>query len=374
MKYKILLIIILFVFCSQLFAQEEVLPIQRRRFVSVGSSVQIWKRQTAPAVTQISFPFTYIYPVSESFTFSIASIPAASWWYGDYKVFGLSDIWVNTSWLLAKERLLFNVGMAIPTGKTQLDEYQYRVVTEGLTRNIYKFNLPNYGQGFSFRTGLVYSVPISENIVFGMGGQYLFNSSYTPIKYDLGDNTGETWEVNYKPGDFASVNMGLDFALNDNMKLMFDWFYTYYFSDQLEDSLLYRAGGKTAFNAGYFYRFDDKYLWLFLQYRQRSKNEEMKNFRLESMDPDNKYQFEIDMIIKPVEFIQGDMLLLADYRYYGKSDIITTNDYLGGGGVGFIYEVSQYLNWDIRLQYLLGEVGGVSANGFDISVILKYEF
>ncbi len=374
MRHKILLIIVLFVFCGQLFAQEEVLPIQRRRFVSVGSSFHIWKRQTAPAVTQISLPFSYIYPASERFTFSISNTPAVSWWFGDYKVFGLSDTWINTSWLIIEERLLLNIGMALPTGKTHLDEYQFQVVTEGLTKNIYRYSLPNYGQGFSFRTGMVYSVPLTENIVFGIGGQYMYNSSYIPVEYDIGIEEKENWEVKYKPGDFASVNMGVDFSLNDNMKLMFDWFYTYYFSDMLEDSLLYRAGGKTSLNAGYFYRFDEKYFWLFLQYRQRTRNTELRNFRLEYLDSNNKYQLEIDMILKPVEFTQGDMLLFGDYRYYGKSEALETNDYLYGGGAGFIYEVNKYLRWDIRLKYLIGQVGGVSANGFELSFILQYEF
>ncbi|MFO7891138.1 MAG: hypothetical protein R6V04_12480 [bacterium] len=373
MRYKILVIIIVLIFCGQLFAQDEVLPIQRRKFVSIGSSFQIWKRETAPAVTQISLPFTYIYPVNDRLTFSIASRPAVSWWFGDYKVFGLSDTWVNTSWLLSDERLILNVGMAVPTGKTRLDENEFRVVTEGLTKNIYRFYLPNYGQGFSFRTGLVYSVPVTDNIVFGMGGQYLYNSSYTPVEYDIGDNN-EPWEINYKPGDFASINMGLDFSLNDDMKLMFDCFYTYYFSDMLEDSLLYRAGGKTSLTAGYYYRFDDKYLWLFLQYRQRSKSKEMRNFRLDYLDSDHKFQFEVDMVLKPMEFTQGEMLLLANSRYYGKSEVLTTNDYLFGGGLGFIYEVSKYMKWDIRLKYLIGKVGGAGANGFEFSAILKYEF
>jgi len=374
MKYKILLIIVLFVFCGQLLAQEEVLPIQRRRFVSVGSSFQIWKRRTSPAVTQISLPFSYIYPVNKRFTFSITSTPAVSWWFGDYKVFGLSDTWVNTSWLIIDERLLLNVGMALPTGKTHLDEYQFRVVTEGLTKNIYKFNLPNYGQGFSFRTGMVYSIPVTDKIVFGMGGQFIYNSSYIPVEYDIGIDGTESWEVRYKPGDIASLNMGVDFSLNDNMKLMVDGFYTYYFSDMLEDSLLYRAGGKTSLNAGYFYRFDDKYLWLFLRYRQRSENKEMKNFRLDYIDSDHKYQFEADIMVKPVEFDQGDMVLLGDYRYYGKSDVLTTDDYLFGGGAGFIYEVNEYMRWDIRIKYLVGRVREESANGFDLSVVLQYEF
>lgn len=360
-------------FCGQLFAQDEILPIQRRRFVSVGSSFQTWKRETSPSVTQISLPFTYIYPANDRMTFSISSKPAVSWWFGDYKIFGLSDTWVNTSWLLVEERLILNVGMAIPTGKTHLSEEEFKVVTEGLTKNIYRFNLPNYGQGFSFRTGLVYSVPVTENIVFGMGGQYLFNTSYSPVEYDIGEDI-DPWEVKYKPGDFASINMGLDFSLTEDMKLMFDYFYTYYFSDMLEDSLLYRTGGKTSLNAGYYYRFDDKYLWVFMKYRQRNQSKEMRNFRLDYQNSDHKFQFETDVVLNPMEFTQGDMLLLADYRYYGKSDVLRTNDYLVGGGLGFIYEVNKYMNWDIRLKYLLGNVGDASANGFNFSVILKYEF
>lgn len=372
MKCRVYLLLIFILFTQKVSAQQEVLSTQRSRMISTGITFQMWDKRTSPAVSQAAFPFKYLSPLTDNITLSISNTPAVSWWFGDYKIFGLSDTWINTSFLLFDKKMVLNVGMGVPTGKTHLDLDEYKVITEGLTKNIYRYQLPVYGQGFSFRTGFAYSFPLSERVVIGLGGQYLLNSSYVPVEYDF-DFNDDSWAVKYKPGDVATANIGIDVGVTDNIKVMFDWIYSYYRNDMLEDSLLYRTGGKVSFNTGFFYRFDNKYLWLFTKYRQRGENTELGDFRLAHVDPSDRYQFEVDMVLKPVEFSQGDMLVLADIRYYGKNESLKPENVIGGG-LGIIYEISRYLKWDLRMKYFVGDVGGQTVNGFHISNIFKYEF
>ena len=229
---KISLVIILFVACtSQLYSQEEVYPDKRYGYISIGSHFQMWRvKGYSRGFSQIVFPISLMMPFGKNFNLSIRHVPAMSWWYEEYRLFGLSDTWVQGNYMFLKNRVMVNVGVGLPTGKTRLNNTEYYISKLWLQRNLLRFPLPVYGQGFSTKAGFAMAWPILDNIVIGLGGQYIYHAAFNPVEYEYSvQGVTRVADKEYLPGDEASGHVGFDFQVGENLKIMVDGIYTYYF-------------------------------------------------------------------------------------------------------------------------------------------------
>ncbi len=383
LKFSILLVVLLTV---QVFAQEEIFPIPRQAYVSMGISFQMWQREKAGLpVDQLAFPISILMPMARNFDLSISHTPAFSKQYKNQTIYGLSDTWIQGDYVFWDEKAMLNIGIGLPTGKTRLDSAQFEL-SKQLSKNIYQFQLPIYGQGFSGMIGMATAFPIIDGVVIGVGGQYLYRGSYHPVKYTYGKNIGinRTFDKKYIPGDEASGNIGVDIRIGENMKIMLDGIYTYYWRDMLSREVVYRSGNKFTGNLGFFYRFSQKYIWTHFTFRQKGKNELLQGLYFgEEEKNSNGYQIEMNLVSKVMDYQNGEIFLLGDGRFYGKNENGSGEEMAFGGGVGANYRFNDRAMLDLQFKYILGKFRYIfgesrllwkrSIEGLQTSAGLKFE-
>jgi len=393
MKWKILIIgCAILIFLGSLFAQEEIFPVAQRGYFSSGLGFQMWRiKGVYHSKNQLAFPLTVLLPFGEHFNLAIQHTPAFSWWFGEYRMNGISDTWVRGNLVFLGEKAMLNLGLGIPTGKTRLNIAQFDLARD-LGRNIFRFRSPVYGQGPCARGGLAFAFQLTEKVVLGFGGQYLYRMGYHPIEFEYGSEIGipeKTWSKEYVPGDEVSGQVGFDFRIDENTKIMLDGIYTYYWKDFLDNEVVYRAGDKFTFNFALFHRSYQHYLWSHVTFRQRAKNEVIRELSFQEQDKNsNGYQIEIDMIYKIMEIMRSELFILGEGRYYGQngrrveeatgtSKMEYGDEMVVGLGVGTNYRLSENSLLDFQMKYLMGNFKYETNNwilGLDTFLGLKIEF
>jgi hypothetical protein len=365
MKFKSIICVMLI--SGSLYAQVPFQKSMHSPYVRFGTTFQMWKLDGyLDPLTQISLPSAINIPLGNNFNLNISNTPAFSWWQPATEVLrldGLSDTWIKGNVLLWDEHILLHAGMGIPSGRTRLDSMEYELVSQGTSRNIYRLNLPIYGQGLTLRGGAAMALPINDKLVIGFGAQYLYRAPYYPLQYTYTytgrDGTlfeGDLWDESYNPGNEIAAHIGLDLQVGDNLKLMFDGIYTHYGKDVLNDSTqVFGSGDKLAFHFGFYYPLETNYIWGLLTFRQRGKNEILQggSLSLENVNS-NGFQVELDLIGKLYEFTNGGFLVLLDGRYFEKDEYDLREDWTVGGGVGVNYIITPTIQIDLTFKAYYG--------------------
>lgn len=379
MKLKWLICIIILNAGMRSWGQEEVLPVDRRGYVQTGFKIQFWQQENFPATaSQAVMPLSMHLLFSENFSMNISHNPAYSWKNKDEGFFGLSDTWIQINNVLWQEKLMLNIGLGIPTGKTRLDSTQF-AITKDLSQTILRYQVPLYGQGLIGRFGFAMAFSIVPSLVAGFGGQFLYRAPFHPVQYIYGQTVGleKVYDKEYNPGEEVSVNAGLDYRLGDEMKIMLDIIYTHYWNDYLDNRIVFGAGDRISVNLGYFYRFADQYLWAYLAYRQRDRNRVLQGLSFsEDAVNEGAYQFDLDLAWRAFRMRGGEILFYGEARYYGPDTGDDGPTQIYGVGVGIFYELSDR----IVLESQLRGAGGISRFigergifGIQTSLSLKYE-
>lgn len=383
MKIKVWVFIILF--SGYLYSQEEALFLKSNGYISMGAEFQGWKIENSYYPSQVAFPLTVLLPIGSRFNLIIQNTPAFSWWQEEDKLYGISDTWLQGTYVLWGEKLMLNVGIGIPTGKTRLDSAQYEFSKGAISLNVIRFKLPLYGQGLSGKAGFALALPVMENIVIGLGGQYCYKSAYHPVEYEYmyegkgGEVIQNVWDEEYRPGDELSGQVGLDLQITEDMKIMLDGVYTHYWPDLLNNTEIYGAGDKITIHLGYFYRFgENKYLWSYFVYRHRGKNELLQGLSLQDEEKNsNGYQMELDVKLKTMNFHNGAFFILAAGRLYGKNELGFDDDLVFGGGLGVDVRVAENAVLGLQMKYMIGQLHQDryrKLEGIDTFVNLRLDF
>lgn len=363
MKSKLGIIFVVLVITKGILAQEGILPSIRRTYISTGFSYQMWRvGGYVNPISQASFPFSIMFPMGRRFNLTISHTAALSHWYEDTKINGFSDTWFQGTYIFWDEKGMINLGLGAPTGKTRLTNNEF-LLSNWLGLNIFRFRVPVYGQGLCGKLGFAIAYPILENLVVGFGGQYLHKRPFHPISYrtsyylnSLDSTVVSTWEGEYKPGDEATVNVGLDFGITENMKIMFDGIYTYYWRDLRSGQEVYGSGQKISMNWGYLYRFGVNYLWSRFTYRHKGKNEIATYYGIVSIEEEaqnsNGPQMELDIVLKAMDIDGSGIFLYGDIRYYDRNEVDETGKALVfGGGFGANVKLTNSTMLDFRFEY-----------------------
>ena len=224
-------VLIGFLLSGVLVAQEMVTPgLMPQASIRAGTSFQMWKVDPfSDPVTQISLPISMAFPLGRHFRVSLQQTPGFSWWQPEddpLRLYGLSDTWVKGALLLWEDKLMLHAGMGLPTGRTRLDSTEYELVSKGTSRNVFRFSLPVYGQGFTGTTGFAFAFPVIERVILGAGAYYIYRAPYYPLQYVYSYEgqggvleQGDLWNNKYKPGDEVSGHIGLDAQIGDYLAL-----------------------------------------------------------------------------------------------------------------------------------------------------------
>ncbi len=391
MKVFRLFIVIMF-FVGYICAQEPLLPNATTYggFVKSGIKLQVWELEYAQEpISQFSLPMMIVLPIGYQFNLTISHTPALST-FGENKIEGLSDTWIHGAYMLWNEKLMVNVGLGAPTGKTRLKgapenadylENNEFMLSRWLSLNVLRFQLPIYGQGLCGIAGTTVAVPIREHFVIGIGGQYLLRNPYHPIEYQyLVGGIIKTSDEVYKPGNEISGQFGLDMQVLENTKIMLDGIYTYYWPDRLSDVEVYGSGQKIAVQLGFLYQYNGKYFYSQCHVRYRGKNKLIQDLNIDFEEKNrNGLEIDVDLIYKVVSNPKFSVYFYGDGRFVERNEF----DEIGkasvvGGGFGMDYMANDYWLVNFILKYYSGKIYTTlrerGAAGLDIYFGFQYMY
>jgi len=340
-------------------------------------AVQMWRvtGDSLGTVRQVSFPILLTLPLSATVQLTVIHTPTftqASDIYdtnirtrsrhNTFKINGLSDTWIQGTYLFPNNRVMLNLGIGAPTGKTGLNNSQFEL-GRYLSRNLFRFQVPIYGQGFCGRAGGAVAVQAGTKAVFGIGGQYLYRGKYHPIQYTYayaGNVKPLTpYDPEYKPGDEAAVQAGLDLLLGEKFKLMADAEFTAYQRDMIAGSEVFKAGTRVLGSLALYRQFEQQYLLTSLRYRFRGKHEYLDSLALNMKASERNLmgsQIEVDIIYKAYAFREGGLFLYGDGRVYAKNEYDTDGALAIGAGIGVQFPFGESASGDLRVKFLGGNV------------------
>ena len=358
MRSKLSILLILFLFIGRGFTQDAEPESQNLAYISAGMSLQMVRlqRQDVP-INQFSFPITLVFPVGHHIQMVITHTPAISSWAdtANIRISGLSDTWVQGTYVFWDEKAFLNLGIGIPTGKSNLNDREF-LLSQLLDDNISGFRLPAYSQGLCRKAGVAVALPIGESAIIGVGGEYVNHQAFVPVRY-VYEVQGEerVSEEEYKAGDEVSVNIGLDLRLKEDMKLMMDGVYTHYSPDLLSGQEIFGSGSKLVLDVGYLYQFSKQYFLGRVRYRQKGKNEIWQGLAMEEeLKNSHGSETEIDLILKALQVENGAFFFYGDGRFYGANESGIGRATVYGGGFGVKYELSDMTDMNFQLKFLSG--------------------
>lgn len=362
-------------------AQEEITGAQQTGLIQLGSHFQAWRleHQSTP-INQFSFPLLLAVPIGGRTRLMVSHKPAYTWWQNENRINGPSDTWAQLNVLLAEDRALLNIGMGLPTGKARLNNNQL-VLSRLLSRNIFRFSLPAYSQGFQMKAGLAGAYPLSERAILGVGAQYIRKGTYHPVEYtysyDVGNQTySTTYSPEYRAGDEVTGQIGLDIMAGPEIKLMFDLMFTRYGRDVLDGTEIFGSGQRLIAEGGAFYRYEDKkYIWGRLLYRMKGKNEIQQGFSLHEEEYNSSgYQFDLDFHGDVTATINSRFAILLNGRFYGDNEYGNGEASIVGGGIGMAYDLNPVSIIDFQIRYYIGTTDDRQTEGMEIITLLKLGF
>ncbi len=310
--------------------------------------------------TELSVPIQLFWPVSPDLNILLINTPALSQ-YGEYELSGLSDIYVKTNYLFLNKKALLGIGLGLPSGQTELTKSEF-VMAQLLSNNVLRFQLPVFGQGFGANIGFCFAHSMSDNFNVGFGLTYIFRSKYKPVEDSFDD---------FDPGDIFSLNGGVDFKAQKNMKIYFDIVHTLYLKDKIRGRETFGSGSKLSIEAGFFYQQEMYSILANANLRQRGKNEYWTGTSLEPESKNsNGPQLEFDGTFRYFLNEQTGALGFAVLRAYGENDYRTGDAAIGGLGVGIDHALSTQFTVDAGLKFYFGRLGG----GKNAKGITGYEF
>jgi hypothetical protein len=342
-------------------AQNEILPRHENTVVQVGASFQAWRRLPfSETMRQISFPVMIAVPMGERTQLTIMHIPAFSRWRAGQDISGVSDTWVEAEFAFSEDRGMIQFGLGMPTGKTQLNNNQIELA-QYLSKNIFRFQLPAYGQGFSIQAGGAWAFPLTEMSVLGIGVQGVVRKPYHPVRYSYDDGLGGTriWNEAYDPGDEISGHLGVDFQVGNEAKLMIDGLFTFYSEDKLSGLKVYNSGSRFFGNIGFFQQLDQRYLWTQFRFRQKGKNE-LRGTTLREANTTDGNQYELDARYKAVAFENGGLHLVGQACYYQKNEQGMGGGNVYGLGIGATQKMGEFSEFAFEIKYLGGTITEVA--------------
>jgi len=373
MKQISILIIILFAFNSILSGQTN------NAILRTGLINQIWTiKYIKRPISETTFPIEVIYPIGENLNIQFNHSPAFSS-FGDSTLSGISDTWIRSSYRFSEDRAMVSVGLGVPTGKTELGLFESDV-SAMLGVNAFKFQLPVYGQGFTASVGIMYALPINEQLTVGGGANFVLRNKYK-INIPQGNQLVSS---QYDPGEQIGINLGCDCLPIPKLRTNFDFILGYYTTDKLmnsTDTTKYVSGPKYSLRAGLQYQVPVGYLWMMAFYRAKAKNETWDNQALVLVTEDKN----TNITLRELEF--GAILTLSkvfslhpgiEIRSYQENDYKKGQVDLYGGCLAYELQMLENLTLSMGAKLFFGQGEFMnsmrSLSGFELLVRTQWEF
>lgn len=351
---------ILFTVPWLLYAQTEIPEPSPLGKVYIGCVVQNWRlEKQKPVVNQISFPIILNEPIGDHFILRITHSPAQTKW-DTAKISGLSDTWVQGTYLLSSRKAMLHIGLGMPTGKTRLSNAEYELAKH-ISTNFFRYQVPVYGQGFCAQIGGALAFELTQTVVVGVGAQYVAHGAYHPVRFTYRyDQTEKVFDKPYRPGNELIAQAGVDVLINEETKCIVDGEVARYERDVLDGKEVYKAGERATFGLGLYRRFQSQYFWGYAVYRMKSKPVFVQGLSMEEVQQYREGpQLELDLVYKAVAFREGGFFLLGEGRYYPHEKASAfPGGTLIGGGVSVQFQIFEGALADLRAKFFGGTFRG----------------
>lgn len=195
-------------------------------------------------INQLTIPITGFIPIRdnlEAFFFVANSSNSLKRSNTDYNLSGLGDARLQLNSSFNEDQLLLSAGINLPTGKKKLSRDEELLVVQELSQNYLSFPMRLFGEGFGFNILFGGAQMIGE-LRCGAGIMYQFNGDYQPY-----EDTGT-----YDPGDFVSINAGVDWE-RDRTTLTGDVVFTTYTDDKFSGVKSFKRSSQVAVRLGAVY-------------------------------------------------------------------------------------------------------------------------
>ena len=177
---------------------------------------------------------------------------------------GLDDLGLSGYYTqpLGDVDLVLGVDASVPIGKETLSSEQLTTAV-ALSRDVYAFPMPGYGQGMRVAPSLSLTIPVAEGVMLGLSGSARFYGTYTPL-----DNMPDP----YAPGASSTTAVGLDVLLSPTSALSGDVEYAMYDTDTVGGVDQLELGNRWSATVRYINRFGFNEFRAALQFEERSES------------------------------------------------------------------------------------------------------
>lgn len=360
-----LIVVALLLVCTRGLAQDGAFVISQQGFYSVLPIYQAWADEDKNAMSELSVPLLLYMPLGENIGMHLNS--ALGMVKSDFSedLSGMADTQVNWNYYSEAAKLLFNLGVNVPTGKKKLSLEEFET-SYLLSLHYFNFQVPSFGQGWNVSPGVSWAIPLSETIVLGLGASVQYRGPFEPFENMAGQ---------YDPGDEILLTGGLDFRVSEAATFSTDFVFTSYGTDKLNDEESFRSGKKIAVNAQYRMYIDRNELWLFGRYRSRDKNQIAIAGGM--IEEDEKTIPDMIEVIGRYRFLLRQGLFAsvqAEGRFFKETAAFTRAHVLG---VGFNLDVpiSPRVQMPVRLKLLtINFDEGSNLTGLEIGAGMHWSF
>lgn len=197
-------------------------------------------------VSQLSSQLAMVIPLGQRFQVRARGNYASVEGNNLTRINGLNDLRGTITYArpIGDGSLVFNVNANLPVGKRELSPDQLRTTTF-TSNNFYDFKVSSFGRGLGVAPSLTAAFPLTDRLVFGVGGAYQHQRGYRP---------SQGMEELYVPGDAVEMKGGLDYQLGRSSLLGVDVAFQYHQTDRVGELDRFESGNKLVGRARYLVR------------------------------------------------------------------------------------------------------------------------
>lgn len=317
--------------------------------LSTMATAQVWETDADRYFGEVSMPIALRIPLGERASLSMRGAGAAAEGTNSTRVTGMTDVQAAVTYRLDVEDavLLLSLGANLPSGKRELTNEEFATAFK-LSRNLFRFREPSFGQGFNVAPGFMVALPLNDRIAVGGGVSYQLKGAYRPL---------ESFADDYDPGDELLLTAGVDVRLHQTTYLSSDVTYTRYGRDRLGDEEAFGPGDKVVFTTQFQHQWSVHEVWLLGRFRSRAPSEvPVDGMLVEEADKTIPDQFEAFGHLS-FRFGPATLRLRGEGRFFGATPTTDAQRVLGIG-LEPAFHLSSSVTIPLRTMYYGGDFTG----------------
>lgn len=318
--------------------------VSQRARLRVMPTYQGWTLDRS-SFSQASSVLTWYQPLSTEASLSLRSAYGAV--SGDVtSLRGLTDVQVSGTYYLESADLVFNFGIGIPSGKKKLTFNEF-LTSALLTSNTLRPRIPNFGTGLTLSPSIAWALPVSDELVVGLGALFLYRGEFSPLADTM----------RYDPGEEVSFTGGIDLQLGESASLSGDVIYSLYGTDKSSGTDLLTPGKKLLATVQFQQFFEADRLLFLLTFRTRAKAEFSNLLPLFTVRTEPN-QLEL-MGAYAAQFSKSFWVqFLLEGRFFQKNATPLSGFDLVGVGITPEFKLSETVSLPLQFKFVYGSSRG----------------